>query len=84
MRPQQIIHLVQAFVTTYCTDADLVSRGGADGWSLDIADRSSAYQAAVEDTKVGELSLLFNEDGAYSMIWIDSTYKLPAASKVGG
>lgn len=69
----------QLFVSTYCTDDDLVSRGGADGWSLDIADRTTAYQAAVEDTKVGKLSLLFNEDGAYSMVWIDSKYRLPSA-----
>ena len=70
------------YVAAYCTDSDLVSRGGADGWSIDMSDRSSNYQGAVTDTKVGQVSRLFKEDDAYAVVWIDAHYKLPAAAKV--
>lgn len=66
------------YVGMYCTDSDLVSRGGANGWSLDMADYSSAYQAAVEDTEVGEVSPVFREENGYSFVWIDSSYTMPS------
>lgn len=69
-----------AFVSAYCTDDELVARGGANGWSIDMADYSEAYQGAVTDTKVGEVSPVFKDTNGYSFVWIDTKYKLPDIS----
>ena len=64
------------FVQTYCTDDDLVSRGGANGWDLDISDYSDDYQDAVDSTEVGEVSDVFEDDEGYSFVYIDTSYTL--------
>ncbi len=75
-----------SYVTMFSSDEDLVARGGANGWSVDISDYSENYQTAVSKTKKGQLSDVFYEetdDGseAYSFIWVDDVVKLPDVSE---
>lgn len=73
------------YVTVYCTDDDVVSRGGANGWSVDMEDYSESYQTTVENTKKGQVSDIFREeDGdklSFSIVWIDDVVKLPDISE---
>lgn len=66
-----------AYVSAYCTDDDVVSHGGANGWSIDMGDYSEAYKNAVEETKVGEVSPVFKDTNGYSFVWIDTKFTLP-------
>ncbi len=72
----------EALVAQYCNVDDVKNTNGAYGWSIDMDDKSSALQDAVENTKVGQVSQVFADDDSYSFVWIDQAYKLPKESKV--
>lgn len=69
-------------VTMFCSDEDLISRNGANGWDLDMSDLNSNYQTAVENTEVGEVSDVFVDDNGYSFVWIDTSFTLPDLTDV--
>lgn len=76
----------KAIVEQYSNNDDLVKRGGANGWDLDMDDYSENYQNAVSDLEKGGLSEVFTDSNGYSFVWIDTTYTLdkPTDADDGG
>ena len=73
---------VESFATAvsmYSDDDDLVAKTGANGWDADSTGYSETYLSYIEQTEVGEMSEIFNdEDGTYCFIYVDTSYTFPS------
>ncbi len=72
---------MENFVTTlvsYSDNDDLIDAGGSNGWNIDTSEYSTTYQQVIDEMGEDDVSAVFEDDGNYCFVWVDTVFTFPA------